>query len=184
MVNLVLGTLFGFAATIWYVGIDLRLDFDSAFSVNVVIAAATVIATAIHFDSQRKLRRDRIWDINKNILLDLAHALSEVIEATEDEIHNLHCQFEGDEQIEVKPYVFKNIKDKINYALSVYKPLMDKKLIESIHQHNEQDKKVTHQVNYEDLDHLEAYETLLVEHKKLYKELIKFMGKISGVKNT
>ncbi|TNY94272.1 hypothetical protein CGK58_24740, partial [Vibrio parahaemolyticus] len=85
MVNLVLGVLLGFCLTIWYVAIDLRFGFDSNVSINVVIAIATVIATAIHFDSQRKQRKDRIWDMNKNVLLDLAHALSEVIEATEDE---------------------------------------------------------------------------------------------------
>ena len=83
----------------------------------------------------------------------MAHALLEVIEATEDEIHNLHCQFEDDEQIEVKPYVFKNIKDKVDYALTVYRPLMDENLIKVIHQHNEQDKEVTRQVNEEDLEH-------------------------------
>ncbi|GAB7228670.1 hypothetical protein VrSk94_23580 [Vibrio rotiferianus] len=184
MVNLVLGVLLGFCLTIWYVAIDLRFGFDSNVSINVVIAIATVIATAIHFDSQRKQRKDRIWDMNKNVLLDLAHALSEVIEATEDEIHNIHCQLEGDEQIEVKPYVFKNIKEKVDYALSVYKSLMDCRLIELIQHYSEHDKKITYQVNFEDLEHLDAYESMLVEHKKLYAELIRFMGKVSGVKNT
>lgn len=144
---------------------------------------ATMIAAAIHFDSQKQLRKDRIWDTNKTVLLELAHALSEVIEATEDEIHNLHCQFEDDIQIEVKPYVFKNIKDKIDYVLTVYSPLMDENFIKVIHKHNEQDKEVTRQVNYEDLEHLDAYETMLSEHKILYKELLKFMSNISGVKN-
>ncbi|WP_265432588.1 hypothetical protein [Aeromonas salmonicida] len=184
MIKVVLGILFGFTATIWYVALDLKFDFNHSLSVNIVIAMATIVATAIHFDSQTKLRKDRIWDTNKAVLLELAHALSEVIEATEDEIHNFHCQFEDDEKIEVKPYVFKKIKDKVDYALTVYRPLMDKSLIAAIQQHNKQDKEIAHQVKYEDLDHLDAYETMLSEHKKLYNELLEFMGKISGVKNT
>ena len=182
-VNLVLGVLLGFGLTIWYVVFALKLGVDSAFSVNMIIATATLIATAIHFDYQKKLRIDRIWDMNKNVLLDLAYALSEVIEVTEDEIHNLYCQFEGDEEIEVKPYVFKNIKDKINNAVSVYKPLMEQGLINAMQHHNDQYKAITHQVNFDDLEHLDAYEAMLAEHKKLYKGLIKFMSKISGVKN-
>ncbi|EGQ8066550.1 MULTISPECIES: hypothetical protein [Vibrionaceae] len=184
MINVVLGILFGFTATIWYVALDLNWDFNHSLSVNIVIAMATIVATVIHFDSQKKLRKDRIWDTNKTVLLELAHALSDVIKATEDEIHNIHCQLDGDEQIEVKPYVFKNINDKIDYALSVYRPLMDSNLIDAIQQHNEQDKEITRQVNFEDLEHLDAYETMLSEHKKLYNELLKFMGEISGIKNT
>ncbi|MDH5895955.1 hypothetical protein [Vibrio splendidus] len=80
--------------------------------------------------------------------------------------------------------MFKNINDKIDYALSVYRPLMDSNLIDAIQQHNEQDKEITRQVNFEDLEHLDAYETMLSEHKKLYNELLKFMGEISGIKNT
>jgi hypothetical protein len=183
LINLVLGMLLGFAITISYVAFDLKLDINHSLSVNIVIAMATIIATAVHFDFQKKLRKDRIWDTNKTVLLELVHALSEVIEATEDEIHNLHCHFEGDEQIEVKPYVFKNIKDKVSYALTVYRPLMDENLIKAIHQHNEQDREVTRQVNHEDLENSDAYEIMLSEHKKLYSELLKFMGEISGVKN-
>lgn len=181
MIKLVIGILFGFTATIWYVVFDLKFDLNHSLSVNIVITMATMVATAIHFDFQKKLRKDRIWDTNKAVLLELAHALSEVIEATEDEIHNTHCQVEGDEKVEVKPYVFKNIKDKVDYALTVYRPLMDKSLIAAIQQHNTKDKEITHQVKYEDLDHAKAYEAMLLEHKKLYKALLVFMGEISGV---
>ena len=184
MIKVVLGILFGFTATIWYVALDLSLDFNHSLSVNIVIAMATIVATAIHFDSQKKLRKDRVWDMNKMVLLELAHALSDVIKATEDEIHNIHWQFEGDEQIEVKPHVFKNINDKIDYALSVYRPLMDVSLINTIRQHNDKGKEIKQQVNFEDLEFLDAYEIMLSEHKRLYNELLKFMGEISGVKNT
>ena len=184
LIKVVFGIMIGFSATILYLVLDHRLDFNHSLSVNVVIAMATIIATMIHFDSQHKARKDRVWDMNKSVLLELAHALSEVIEGTENEIDNLHGNYEGFEKNKVKPYVFKNIKDKVDYALTVYRPLMDEKLIKIIEKHNEQDIKVTREVDFEDLDHLEAYETMLAEHKNLYKALLKFMGDISGVRNT
>ena len=184
MIKVVLGIMIGFSATILYLVLDHRFGFNHSLSVNVVIAMATIIATMIHFDSQHKARKDRVWDMNKSVLLELAHALSEVIEGTENEIDNLHGNYEGFEKNEVKPYVFKNIKDKVDYALTVYRPLMDEKLIKIIEKHNEQDIKVTREVNFEGLEHLEAYETMLAEHQNLYTALLKFMGAISGVKNT
>jgi hypothetical protein len=149
---------------------------------NIIIAAATVVATLIHLDSQNKARKDRIWDMNKTVLLDLAHALSEAIEATENELHNLQNYDERENQVESKAYAFTNIKDKIDYALNVYSPLMDKGLITSIGEHNKIDKRTTFEVNYQDLDHKDAYEIMLKSHKELYGKVLVFIGKISGVK--
>lgn len=151
---------------------------------NIIIAAATVVATIIHLDSQSKARKDRVWDMNKGVLLDLAHALSDAIEATENELHNLRCYDEQESQVESKSYAFTNIKEKIDYALNVYKPLMDIELITSISKHNETDKETTLDVNYHDLDHEDAYEIMLKEHKELYGKVLIFIAEISGVKYT
>jgi hypothetical protein len=148
---------------------------------NIIIAAATVVATIIHLDSQSKARKDRVWDMNKAVLLDLAHALSDAIEATENELHNL---WGGDGQVESKSYAFTNIKDKIDYALNVYKPLMDKDLIDSISKHNKTDKETTLEVNRHGLEYEDAYEIMLKEHKELYGKVLVFISKISGVKYT
>jgi hypothetical protein len=148
---------------------------------NIIIAAATVVATIIHLDSQSKARKDRVWDMNKAVLLDLAHALSDAIEATENELHNL---WGVDGQVESKSYAFTNIKDKIDYALNVYKPLMDKDLINSISKHNKTDKETTLEVNRHGLEYEDAYEIMLKEHKELYGKVLVFISKISGVKYT
>ncbi|WP_206665140.1 hypothetical protein [Aeromonas sobria] len=58
MIKLLLGVVLGFSATIWYVALDLRFDFDSSLSVNIVIALATVTAAAIHFDSVKSQKRE------------------------------------------------------------------------------------------------------------------------------
>jgi hypothetical protein len=159
---------------------DIKIDMSVV--TNIIIAAATVVATAIHFDSQRKQRIDRIWDINKGVLLDLTHSLSEAIEATEIEIQNCYSYHDG--QIETKPYVWRNLDEKINYMLNVYGTLVSPELLSSINHHKQANSEITRQVNQEDLDTSTAYETMLEEHKKLYEKLLSFIAKISGVSAT
>lgn len=65
MVKYILGLLTGFCLTVWYLVFDLKFNFDHAFTLNLIIAAGTITATAIHFDSVRKQRKDRVWEINK-----------------------------------------------------------------------------------------------------------------------
>jgi len=159
-----------------------EIQIDMSVVTNIIIAAATVVATAIHFDSQRKQRIDRIWDINKGVLLDLTHSLSEAIEATEIEIQN--CYSYHDEQVATKPYVWSNLDEKINYMLNVYGPLVSPELLSSINHHKQIGSKISWQVHNEDLDTSTAYEEMLIEHKALYEKLLSFIAKISGVGGT
>lgn len=156
---------------------DVKIDLSIV--TNIIIAIATVVATVIHFDSQRKQRLDRIWDINKGVLLDLTHSLSEAIEATEIELQNRYS-YHG-ERIETKPYVWRNLDEKINYMLNVYGSLVRPNLLSAINHHRQIDREISRQVDQEDLDISEAYETLLNEHKALYKQLLSFIAEISGV---
>ena len=56
---------------------------DLAIMTNVIIAFATVIATTIHFDFRKTQKKERVWEINKNVLLELALSLADVIEDLE-----------------------------------------------------------------------------------------------------
>ncbi|WP_205343116.1 hypothetical protein [Denitrificimonas caeni] len=155
------------------------VNIDMSVITNIIIAAATVIATAIHFDSQRKQRIDRIWDINKSILLDLTYSLSEAMEATEIEIQNRYSY--DDEQVATKHHVWSELNEKINYMLNVYGSLVSSELLSSINHHKQVSRKISSQVNYEYLDTTTAYEEMLIEHKALYGKLLSFIAKISGV---
>jgi len=148
---------------------------------NIIIAIATVVATAIHFDSQRKLRKDRIWDINKDLLLDLVYLLDGAIKATRAEIHNSHIHH-SESEIKVDWSVSKNLDKKISYALNVYKPLMDEKLISSISSFKQVDNRIEREVLEEDLDHFDAYTQLLSEYESLYENLQQFIVDLSGIK--
>lgn len=143
---------------------------------------ATIVATAIHFDSQKKLRKDRVWEMNKGILLDLAFSLSEVIKATKAEVRNL-SRDPRDKEEEVDLTSFANVLEKINYALNVYRPLMSKELVKCCENFKNEDQKITKQVNSNEINDLEAYRELLGEYEKVYKEIQNFIFSMSGVKS-
>ncbi|XZG70387.1 hypothetical protein ACTSKR_00620 [Chitinibacteraceae bacterium HSL-7] len=159
---------------------DVKIDISIA--TNIIIAFATTIATAIHFDSQRKLRLYHVWDINKEVLLDLTHSLSEAIKATEIEIQN--CYSYPDEHVRTNPTVWRNLDEKINYMLTVYRPLVSPILLSTINRHKEASKDVGRRVHEEYLDDSTAYETMLEVHKALYNQLQEFIAEISGVGTT
>lgn len=179
--NFALGVIVGFfLAILIFAGIsafDIRLDLN--ILINIFIAWATVIATLIHYDSQKKQRTDRIWNINKDILLDLTHMLSESIEATVIEIDNLHGY--ADERTSSKKHDWRKLDEKINYVLNVYSPLMEKDLLASLNHHKEIGNVITRRFENDDLDVLDAYQQMLNEHTDLYKKLQSFIGKISGI---
>lgn len=184
MFKFLLGSLVGlfFSMILFSTLTIFDMEIDMSVVTNIIIAAATVVATAIHFDSQRKQRIDRIWDINKGVILDLMHSLSEVIEATEIEIQNCHSHH--DEKIETKPYVWLHLDEEIKYMLNVYGLLVSPELLSSINHHKQVNSEISRQVHQEDLDTSTAYETMLQEHKKLYEKLLSFIAKISGVSAT
>lgn len=156
-----------------------NVKIDLSIITNIFIAIATIVATFIHYDSQKKQRLDRVWDMNKGVLLDLTHSLSEAIKATEIEIQN--CYSYHDEQVEIKPYVWKNLDEKIDYMLNVYRPLVSPNLLAAINNHKQVSREISRQVFQEDEDTCTAYEKMLVEHKTLYVQLQSFIAKISGV---
>lgn len=184
MFKFLLGALVGlfFSMMIFSAFTTFDMEIDMSVVTNIIIAAATVVATAIHFDSQRKQKIDRIWDINKGVILDLTHSLFEAIEATEIEIQNFYGHH--DEKIDNKPYVWHDLDEKINYMLSVYSPLVSPELLSLINHHKQVNSEISRLVHQEDLDTYTAYETMLQEHKKLYEKLLSFIAKISGVSAT
>lgn len=149
---------------------------------NIIIAMATIVATAIHFDSQKKLRKDRVWEMNKDLLLDLAFSLSEAIKATKAEIRNLKRNLRYDEEEEVNSASFSDILEKIDYALNVYRPLMSKDLVKCCENFKNEDHKITKQVNSDEIDDIEAYIKLLLEYEKAYSEIQDFIIIMSGVR--
>lgn len=184
MFNISLGATGGFFFAIalfaFVSAFDVKIDLN--IFTNLVIAVATIVATLIHYDSQRKQRTDRIWDINKGILLDLTHALSKAIEATEIEIQNAYSY--PSEEISSKKHDWNELDEKINYVLNVYSPLIDADLKSALNRHKKTANQISWCVDHEDLDSSSAYEEMLREHTELYEKLLSFIAKISGVSAT
>ena len=164
-----------------------NLKIDIGLITNIVIAFATVVAAIIHFDSVSKQRKDRIWEINKTVLLDLAHCLSLVIKASEYyldvEYEKMSPHPEPTNLKKPEPDVYKNFIDKQEYVLEVYRSLMDKELIHSLEKAKAKNGKITDAVNDDTYHISEAYEESIECYKDLQTKLRYFMAEISGINN-
>ncbi|ASM97492.1 hypothetical protein QQ213_004418 [Vibrio vulnificus] len=186
MIKVVFGVILGFAATIWYVALDLRFDFDSSLSVNIVIAIATAIAAAIHFDSVKSQERERVWELNKAELLNLSKELSEVIHETKQAIDYEYSSSDPEHQTKApsNPKAYKVLDERLFVLINVQKPLLPKKFMQCVESLHALDKEITRQVFEEDLDNISAHEDMLSKYIELHQELNVFIRKMAGIKNT
>lgn len=186
MIKVVFGVILGFAATIWYVALDLRFDFDSSLSVNIVIAIATAIAAAIHFDSVKSQERERVWELNKAELLNLSKELSKVIHETRQAIAHESSSSDPEYQMEApsNPCAYKFLDERLFVLINVQKPLLPKNFMKCVESLHTLEKEIERQVFEEDLDHISAYEGMLSKYIELHQELNVFIRKMAGIKNT
>lgn len=166
---------------------------------SLTIAGAAVAATNIHYSSHRQQKAARIWDINKDVLLELALSLHEVIESTKTEINKLRATeidelraedggWDSGDELATKrsnkrnTNVWETLDEKIRYALNVYQPLMADSLIELIRTYQATGDRITEGVIDYDYDSLSAYEEMLIEGKNLHVKLKEFIGEVSGIR--
>ncbi len=166
-----------------------NVKFDVSIWTNIVIAIATCIATALHVDNQIKLRKTRVWDINKDVLLNLASTLAKVIEDLEkatdyhfDEMQNI--AHETGATYSYPQDLYENFADQTFEVLNVYKPLMNRDLISGLEELKVVSGRVDEGVNKGELSVFEAYDIMHHEHKRLQKKLNSFIKQVSGVQYT
>lgn len=183
--GIILGIAVGVSGV--YVYYCLSFEFDLSHATNIIIAAATLFAVSIHFDAQRTAKKNRIWDTNKEMLLDLVHSLSKAMNATDLEIeYELKHQAgqSSAEEIEGQAASFDDLDRKIDYVLSVYSPLMESNLVADIKTFKSESDEITRKALKDEVSNLEAYEEMLGKYEALYGKLVKFVGRISGIKYT
>ncbi|MGM8932821.1 hypothetical protein [Salinicola halophyticus] len=183
--GLILGVAVGLSGVYTYY--CLGFEFDLSHATNITIAVATLFAVSIHFDAQRTAKKNRIWDTNKEMLLDLVHSLSKAMNATDIEIENelKHQAGQGSTELSEREISsFDGLDRKIDYVLSVYSPLMDSKLVADIETFKSESDEFTREALNDEISNLEAYEEILGKYKSLCGKLIKFVGRVSGIKYT
>lgn len=183
LVGCVIGLFGGFILFISILITDIR--FDASIASNVVIAIATVMATIIHFSSIRQQRKDRLWDINKVILLGLSQSLSTVIKASEFYLQEEYAREKIDDapnpNDKPDPNVYKDFSQKREYALNVYKVLMDKELIDALKEAKRINDNIDHGVTEYGVDHITAYENSISTNQDLQEKLGFFIAKMAGI---
>ena len=126
-----------------------------------------------------------IRDSNKPILLGLSKSLSAVIKASEfylQEEYARQCIDDGPSQKDKPdPNVYKDFDQQREYALEVYKVLMDKELIEALEEAKRLNDNIDHGVYEYGVDHISAYEASISVNEDLQKKLSFFITKTSGV---
>lgn len=180
----VIGLFFGFVVLAFILISDFK--FDIPIITNIVIAGATVVATIIHYSSIRQQRKDRIWEINKPIILDLSQSLSSVIRASEF-YYQLECartlgDIEPNPSDEPDPNVYKEFSDKREYALTVFKGLMNDELLDALKDAKYQNEKVDRLVEEYNIHIASAYQESIGVNRELQEKLNFFIVKLSGVK--
>lgn len=178
-----LGTFFGF---VLFIVLLLGTDkIDTAFITNLVIAAATVSATILHYSTLRQQRKIRVWEINKSILLDLSRALNEVIKASnyylELEYAKLNGEDEEDLGREPSPTAFRDFEKYRDQVIDVYHVFLDQDFINDLNEAKEIDRNITHAVNHDYMETIVAYEETIEVNNKLKKRLTQFISRMSGL---
>ncbi|PSW59895.1 hypothetical protein C0W54_18155 [Photobacterium kishitanii] len=187
MVSFALGIAFGIFMTIWYLVFDFSFNFDHAITVNVMIAVATMIAAAIHFDSVRHQRKDRLWEINKESLLKLSKAISDSVEMTskfqDDEFYRMHGIEDKVKDINTDGYqeVFKQFEETISDSINVYKPLLSSIVIEAIEEYQQSEKNIIILYDSEEYTEFQVYEDRLFIQKKLQKVVLNYIKQASRI---
>ena len=184
MVKFIIGVLLGFALTVWYLAFDLKFDFDHAFTLNVIIAGSTITATAIHFDSVRKQRRDRVWEINKESLMKLSKAVADAIEISSklsDREFNIMNNIPDDTCTEGAAEINETFQKTISDSLNVYKPLLNSELINAIERYQEAEKNIEYAFVHEHFSVFEAYDHQWNAQKKLHKIINHFIKEVAGI---
>ena len=150
-----------------------NLTIDSNILVNIVIASAACIATYLTSKQIDIQRQNRIWDLNKDILLDLSYNLSKRIinlsNIIESAYQSLDPNYHGidDEDYQFDKEAYEKVEIQINNLLNVYKPLIGSKLTDSLIAFQETEKEIRRQVFEKDLDAINAYEDALTKLRNL-----------------
>ncbi|MEZ9392038.1 hypothetical protein AB4222_09060 [Vibrio splendidus] len=135
VIGVILGVFLGFV--IFMSLLISELSIDATLITNVVIALATVVAATIHFNSVRLQRRDRVWEINKDNLLELSETLSQLIKLSESRIDYefyLHLGVDKEALPPVKPDIgeYERFTKALETSINVYKPMLSDTFVEKL----------------------------------------------------
>ncbi|MGB0944147.1 MAG: hypothetical protein ACPGUE_17190 [Marinomonas sp.] len=166
-----------------------NLKIDLIVMTNVVIAVSTATAATaaiIHFDSIRKQRKDRIWEINKTHLLEMSKSLFNVIEITRSE---MEFEFEKIQEISSeKPKddhseKYKKFSESLHDLLNVYEPMLSDEIPKAIKVYLDKIESINLDYHNNRITNLfEVYDNVLFHQMELHKVLSDYIKNLAGTK--
>lgn len=189
MLLILLGFLVGFfcALSVFVMIMVSEIKVDMTVVTNIIIATATTTAVFIQIDSAKKQKQARIWDINKDILLDLAQSLSKVIDLTEKRISIIESIYydhtNNPEAIDSKfsKKIYENFENNIDSILNVYSTIVDKNLINQLKNLKNKQLEIGELYQVDALTEIDAYEEALKNYSSLQSTLQAFIGRLAGL---
>lgn len=184
MIKFVIGMICGFSLLILYLVLDTYRALDATLTISIVIAVTTILATVIHFDSVRKQRKDRVWEINKDSLLTLSKSLSDAIQMTEKFVEREFNTMQGipdDTCTDGAREVNYRFEETISDSLNVYKPLMDANLIQAIETYQADVRQIEEMYMADEINNFEAYDIQLGKQKILHSAIGEYIKKAAGI---
>jgi FtsZ-binding cell division protein ZapB len=134
--HILIGVLIGVQLTGLIVVLSKDNVFDMALLVNITISLAAIVAIIVQVFAIKLSKKEREWNIIKDIVLPLTKSISEVIEGNRLIIYAYH----HDRDHTLGPYngplpkleIFQELNAKIKEAIDVYSMILDKEIIDKL----------------------------------------------------
>jgi hypothetical protein len=134
--HILIGVLIGVQLTGLIVVLSKDNVFDMALLVNITISLAAIVAIIVQVFAIKLSKKEREWNIIKDIVLPLTKSISEVIEGNRLIIY----AYRHDHDYTLGPYngplpkleIFQELNAKIKEAIDVYSMILDKEIIDKL----------------------------------------------------
>lgn len=159
---------------------------DKTLLLYVLIALATCAVAVIYFNSNRNRRKQRTWELNKDLLLRLTDSLNQVVHNSKAAIKYEQSSIESggnESHSDIGFSASDRLDNQIEYALEVCAPLMDKKILQRLEDYRVFAKKNKHAIVSGEMNSIKGYKQLIAKTEKTHKKLLEFVASLSGVKN-
>ena len=147
---------------------------------NIVIAGATIIAVFLQAHSISAQKKEKQWELNKEYVINFLKLFPEMKKTISDCIFNERRDMAIDAEIKIEGNIFFDFDKALEELLDVYSFLLKPDMVKELTSLRDRQIELSRQVNIEDMESVDAYESQLDAIVKLEKKLVKMMSDLFG----